>query len=312
VGLGEAAFSTIAPSYLCDFFPPERRSKALVIFYISMPVGAAIGFALGGGLTSAFNDWRYAYLITGIPGILIALFIIPIKDPGMGYFDPESAQDLVTWPGAIKYLAKRKLYVLLVIGSTLQIWGVGGLGDWLPAFYNRQYPHLGGEWSSLIVGGITTIGGLVGILLGGLSSAFLEGKTNHPQIATIALGNYIAVICMIIAIYVKDIVICSLFICLAEIGIFMTTGPTMTQIANMMPGTVRTRAIGISNLVTHALGDAISPAILGLISDETKNLTLTLAVVPLVMSTAAIIFLFSSISLEPHESQFEEIESKSE
>jgi len=178
VGFGEAAFSTIAPSYLCDFFPPERRTKALVIFYVSMPVGAAIGFATGGGITSAFNNWRYAYLITGVPGIIISLLLLPITDPGMGYFDPpETDKKIVPWSKALRYLFKRKIYPLIVIGATIQTWGVGGLADWLPAFYHRQFPELSQQTSSLVIGGITSVGGLVGILLGGVVSNLLKGKT---------------------------------------------------------------------------------------------------------------------------------------
>jgi len=309
VGLGEAAFTTIAPAFLCDFFPPEKRSKALVIFYVSMPVGAAIGFALGGSITAAFNNWRYAYLCTGLPGVVIALLLLPIRDPGMGYYDPpDSDKSVVSWTVALKYIMKRKHYQLVVIGSTLSTWGVGGLADWLPAFYHRQYPHLGEEWSSLIVGGITTVGGLVGILLGGVCSSYFDGKMKHPFLGTIAVSGYIAVICMLIAIYWKDLIATSFFICLAEVGVFMATGPTTTQIANIMPGKVRTRAFGLYHLVVHALGDAISPAILGLISDVSHNLTLTLAVVPLVYSVSAIIFLFGCLSLEPHESQYLDIE----
>src|SRR4051794_28841969 len=62
VGVGEAAYATIAPALLSDYFAPEKRNRIFTIFYIATPVGSAIGFKLGGALEAAY-DWRHAFLI---------------------------------------------------------------------------------------------------------------------------------------------------------------------------------------------------------------------------------------------------------
>src|ERR1051325_2148837 len=83
VGVGEAAYATLSPALLSDFYAPERRNRILTIFYVAVPVGSALGFELG-GLLGGHYGWRAAFLICGLPGLLVAALALAIRDPGRG------------------------------------------------------------------------------------------------------------------------------------------------------------------------------------------------------------------------------------
>src|SRR5437016_5242543 len=83
VGVGEAAYATISPALLSDYFPRSERGRAFAIFYVAIPVGSAAGFLLGGALERAFG-WRAAFYAVGLPGIALALLALRVTDPVRG------------------------------------------------------------------------------------------------------------------------------------------------------------------------------------------------------------------------------------
>src|ERR1041384_2414364 len=83
VGLGEASYATISPSLLSDTFGPARRNNALTIFYVAIPVGSALGYILGGQVSSHWG-WRHAFIWAGVPGLLLALILLPFREPRRG------------------------------------------------------------------------------------------------------------------------------------------------------------------------------------------------------------------------------------
>ena len=94
VGLGEASFGSIAPAVISDAYPTERRNKALTFFSLAIPVGAAMGFALG-GLIAAQWGWRNAFFITGLPGFLLAVLLFFIPEPARGLNDNGDRKNVV-------------------------------------------------------------------------------------------------------------------------------------------------------------------------------------------------------------------------
>ena len=87
VGVGEAAYTTVAPPMIFDFYPMKDRQTAFGIYYLAIPVGAALGYVVGGVLASFFG-WRWAFVACGIPGIIVACAILGINTPVRGINDP--------------------------------------------------------------------------------------------------------------------------------------------------------------------------------------------------------------------------------
>ena len=80
VGVGEASFGTVSPGLISDYFPRERRGRMLSLFFLAIPVGSALGYILGGQLGQAFG-WQKAFMLVGLPGLLLALPLYLLNDP---------------------------------------------------------------------------------------------------------------------------------------------------------------------------------------------------------------------------------------
>ena len=102
VGIGEATFVTIAPTFVADLFAEEMRGRILGVFYLAIPVGSAAGYLLGGNLAPHYG-WRFPFYIAAAPGFLLAIVVLFLKEPERGQFDslketPERANDLRAGP----------------------------------------------------------------------------------------------------------------------------------------------------------------------------------------------------------------------
>ncbi len=86
VGIGEAGYGTVAPGLIADLFHRAQRSRMLAYFYVAIPVGSAMGFALGGWLGNRYS-WQHAFWVGGIPGLLVAALALRVPEPARGATD---------------------------------------------------------------------------------------------------------------------------------------------------------------------------------------------------------------------------------
>ena len=137
VGVGEASYATIAPAILSDWYRPEDRSIMLGYFYVGVPVGAALGYGIGGVLGQHYG-WRIAFVALGLPGVLMALLFLKTVDPPRGATDSKSALMASAqhahesqWR-AYSILLRNPIFLVSAVGLVLSTFGVGGLADWFP------------------------------------------------------------------------------------------------------------------------------------------------------------------------------------
>ena len=86
-GVGEASYTVVTPSLISDFYPADRRGRAMAIFYAAIPIGSAVGFVLGGAINAHWG-WRAAFFVAGVPGAALAALLLMFRDPVRGTFDP--------------------------------------------------------------------------------------------------------------------------------------------------------------------------------------------------------------------------------
>jgi predicted MFS family arabinose efflux permease len=289
VGIGEAAYATIAPALLADYFAPDKRNRIFTIFYIATPVGSAIGFTLGGVLDSAFG-WRSAFLICGLPGLLAAALALFIKEPPRGNFDEDKGPE-PSWPAALKALATNKLYIVTVAGYTAITFATGAVTDWF-ATYVVKVRGMELAKADTLVGIAAVIGGIVGTLVGGLVGDWLKGRTRHPYLAVSALSSLPAAIFVGYAIYgATDPTMIAVGIVIGMIFFLMYNAPINALIVNSVDAGLRARAFGLSILSIHLLGDAASPKIVGKIYDGTGDLGFALGLAPVFIVVGLVIWL---------------------
>jgi MFS family permease len=288
VGVGEAAYATISPSLISDYYPPERRNRILTFFYVAIPVGAALGFTLGGLVGHAYG-WRTAFLVCGLPGLLAAGLVLLIKEPKRGGLDPEPVREVPSWPEALRVLRRTAPYLFAVAGYVAVTWAGGGMADWFPTFLSR-YRGMNTAEAGSLTGTATVVGGLAGTLVGGLLADWLKRKTRSPYLALSCLSMIPAAGFAIFALTAHGKLAIGLGILLAQFFMWFYNGPINAIIVNSVTAGMRARAVSMSILSIHLLGDAISPTIIGEISDQSGNLMNGMILIPVMMLLGAAIW----------------------
>jgi MFS family permease len=290
VGVGEAAYATISPALLSDFYPPAKRNRIITIFYVAIPVGSALGFVLGGYFGDAFG-WRAAFLICGLPGLALAGMALTIREPGRGRFDTDAAEVPPPWARALGPLLKNRAYVLAVAGYAAVTFASGALADWFPTFLQRQHA-LSVKASGMYVGASAALGGLLGTALGGLTADILKRWTRQPYLALSGWSMALTTVFAFLAMRVSDTSMAIFMLFVAQFFLWFYNGPINALIANSVPSTLRVRAFALSILAIHIFGDAVSPSIVAAASDHI-GLAHAIQMVPIALGIGALVWLFA-------------------
>ncbi|MCX5690197.1 MAG: MFS transporter [Planctomycetota bacterium] len=275
VGIGEAAWGPIAPTIIADMYPASKRGWVLSWFYIAIPVGAALGVILG-GLIASWKSWHWSFFLMLPPGIVLAVLAYFRPEPQRGLNDqPSSSHARQPFLKTVMALKSNRSFVLNTLGMTAMTFAVGGMSFWMPT-YVHEY-RMGGLTDaagtaqlatiSTIFGGITVVAGLSGTLTGGWISDRLRGRVKGAYAAVAGVGMLLSFPCFLAVLY-TPFPLAWVFMFLAIFGLMLNTGPTNTIIANVTPAPVRATAYAINILTIHALGDAISPPLIGLIAGK--------------------------------------------
>jgi len=299
IGIGEASYSMIAPAIISDWYKPKDRSKVLGWYYCAIPVGAALGYGLGGTLGSALG-WRWAFVVIGLPGIALGISIMRTVEPIRGATDPKpsrieeiSSVSESQWT-VLKILMSNGGFLACCIGQTFSTFGAGGAADWFPYYMQTEFGF--SEYGAgLVVGGCTVVGGLLGSILG---SYLAEGTKFSIKNSYLAVSGWSSLLSAIFIIFVltSDSFPDGLIIVLlggAQIGLWMYIGPITSLISNIVNPKHRTRAFAVATFLQHLFGDSASPSIIGAVSDAT-SLRAAAAIIPIVWIIAGILWIGSS------------------
>jgi MFS family permease len=268
LGIGEASFGIFAPALLSDFYPPEQRNRVLTIFNIAIPVGAALGYLVG-GVVGEHYGWRHAFIVSAIPGAIIALLILFfMKEPERGASQHEKAK---LEKGTVLTLVKNKAYLASILGYAAVTFSLGGISWWMPSFLQRVDGRSQSN-AAFLMGAVTVVTGLLGTITGGVIAQRWSKKTPKALYLVPAISAALAVPPALVCFFgPHGMTVPSL--ALAIFLIFLGTGPVNAATMNAVRPEVRATAMAGQLLVIHALGDAISPRIIGAVSDRsTLNL----------------------------------------
>lgn len=261
VGVGEAAYAPLAPTIISDLYPVEERGKVMSWFYMAIPLGSAIGYGVG-GLAHKFATWHWGFFIMAIIGVIVALrsFFMP---------EPPRVQQVQRRANVQEYVSLLRIpsYVLNCIGMTALTFAIGGIAFWMPKYICtfRKAGEL--ENVSLIFAGITVVTGISATLIGGIVADKLRTKIRGAYFTVSAISLTLAFPFFLGVLYVP-FPLAWVFIFLAEFLIFFNTGPSNTALANVTSPAIRATAFAMNIFVIHLLGDAISPPVIGRVTDS--------------------------------------------
>jgi MFS family permease len=296
LGIGEASLGIYAPALLSDFYPEEQRNRILTIFYIAIPVGAAIGVLMGETVGARFG-WRMPFYVSAVPGLIIALLILfLLKEPPRGASEPH-AQESVTAArksfgetvadslSMIGDLATNPRYMYATLGMAMVTFSLGGISAWMPSFLQRS--GFSPDSVGTIFGAIIAGGGLGGTAVGGwLAQRWL--RTNHRALYLVSAWSAALTVPPALVCFFGPRATMLPALTVAMFLIMLGTGPLNAAIINAVPVAVRSSAIAIELLLIHALGDTPSPKLIGIVSDK-STLSVGLGLTLVTMLIAAVL-----------------------
>jgi len=288
VGIGEASYGAVAPAMLSDHFLPERRGRALAVFSMAIPVGSALGYLLGGILEHIFG-WRAAFFIVALPGLFLAWFVSRLPEPARGGLDGTAGPARgKAAPRARDYLELLRTwtYVLNCLAMTAMTFAVGGLAAWVPTYLVRVRGMELAQ-ANLTFGLLTLISGVGGTVAGGWIGDRLLTRVPAAYFLVSGVGLALSVPCAAAVILLEDRTWVLAAIFLAETLIFLNTGPLNAIIANVSRAEVRATAYAANIFIIHALGDAVSPTVVGVISGR-AGLAAAFWTAPVALALAAV------------------------
>jgi MFS family permease len=286
-------------------YPASKRGWVLSWFYIAIPVGAALGVVLG-GLIASMSSWHWSFFLMAPPGIALAILAWFRPEPTRGAAEG-SRLDAPPLPlrHALRDLIRNRSFVMNTLGMTAMTFAVGGMSFWMPT-YIHEFRMQGGTDEAgtaqlakvtTTFGAITVVAGLAGTLAGGWIGDRLRGRMKGAYAAVSGLGMLAAFPCFLLVLY-TPFPVAWVFMFLSIFLLMLGTGPTNTIIANVTPATVRATAYAANIFVIHALGDAISPPIIGLVSDRTGDMNTAFLIVGGAIVVSGLLWLLTARTLD--------------
>jgi len=300
VGIGEAAYVSIAPALLADSFSRAQRGRVLSVFNMAIPVGAALGYIVGGLMSHHFS-WRAAFFVAGAPGLLLAILVLRVKDPPRGSQDESEgegdsahpANAVASGPVAVYVsLLKRAPYMLVVLGYAAYTFALGGLAVWMPNFLERVH-NIPPVQATTSFGAIVVVTGFLGTFVGGWLGDYWVKSSRQAYLWMSGVITLVAAPLTFVALTAASSSVYYPAIIAAELLLFMSTGPINSAIANMVSPTERASAFALSMFVIHLLGDVPSPTLIGWLSDL-SSLGKAVLIVPAAIVISGIVWLISA------------------
>ncbi|XP_056263069.1 protein spinster homolog 1 [Pseudoliparis swirei] len=286
VGVGEASYSTIAPTIIADLYVKDQRTNMLSVFYFAIPVGSGLGYIVGSQVSSAAQDWHWALRVTpglGLLAVLLLLFVV--QEPRRGGVEerPERHGQRTGWLADVQALSRNSSFVLSTFGFTAVAFVTGSLALWAPTFLFRaavftgeRPPCLQGNCASsdsLIFGVITCVTGVLGVASGVQLSRQLKTRTARADPLVCAAGLLLSAPFLYLAIVFAQAstIATYVFIFLGETFLSMNWAIVADILLYVVVPTRRATAEAFQIVISHLLGDAGSPYLIGVVSDSLKR-----------------------------------------
>ncbi|XP_004716248.1 protein spinster homolog 2 [Echinops telfairi] len=288
VGIGEASYSTIAPTIIGDLFTKNTRTLMLSIFYFAIPLGSGLGYITGSSVKQAAGDWHWALRVSPALGMITGtLILVLVPATKRGHADQLAGQlkARTSWLRDMKALIRNRSYVFSSLATSAVSFATGALGMWIPLYLHRAQvvqktaetcnsPPCGAK-DSLIFGAITCFTGFLGVVTGAGATRWCRLRTQRadPLVCAVGMLGSAIFICLIFVAAKSSIVGAYICIFVGETLLFSNWAITADILMYVVIPTRRATAVALQSFTSHLLGDAGSPYLIGFISDLIRQST---------------------------------------
>ncbi len=268
VGIGEAGCNPSAHSLIADYFPPQRRATALSVYACGVYVGSAIAFLAGGWLLTRY-DWRAAFFVVGLPGVVLAAVVaLTVRELPRGHAEGRRVETPQAPLGEVlRHLARRRAFVLIALGTAVQSLSGYAVITWGPTFLARVHAM---PWSDIGVslGWIIGLGGSFGALAGGRLADWMGRRDVRWYMRLPALQTLLAVPFLVgFTLLPSPSQSLACFIPFYMLGA-MYVGPMFAMIQGLVELRMRATAAAILLFVANMVGLGLGPLLVGVLNDH--------------------------------------------
>jgi MFS transporter, Spinster family, sphingosine-1-phosphate transporter len=285
-GFGEAAYNSIAPSWLADLYRPKWRNLVFSLYMLKNKIGTALALALGGWIASAY-DWRTAFFVAGVPGLLLAASLALGREPAIGGTELDAA---ATPPQARLRLNlaifRYPAYLLHLLGL-LFFFAAMSVQIWIPAYLHRSFA-VSNQSASSFLAQVLLYTLPVGLIGGYLSSLLLRRfRWGFP--AFLSVTSFLAAGAFFQAYTSQALEVTQFYITLAIACFGFSAGTLSTLVVEGVPAALRNDATSVSVVLTSGIAGVVGPEVVGALSDA-YSLKTAVLLAPAAYFIAAIVW----------------------
>jgi MFS transporter, Spinster family, sphingosine-1-phosphate transporter len=271
VGVGEAGCTPAAHSLIADMAEPTKRPSAMAFYALGIPVGTLLGMLIGGQLADQVG-WRWAFVIVGLPGLLLAT-IVPflIRDPRRGGL-AKAAENKTAALGnreALREIFSSRAFLLTVIAGSAASFLSYGKTTWTAIFFQRTHGLSAGDtgfWLGIVAG----LAGVVGTILGGWFAERYGAKNRRHVMTAPAIGMALATPLMFATYFIGDWRLALVFIFVPTACNALYYGPTYSSAQGLVRPEARAMASAVLLFAQNLIGLGLGPLFFGMLSDAVK------------------------------------------
>jgi MFS family permease len=308
IGLGEAGYGSVGAALIASLFPSRLRGGLLAAFFAAGSLGSVLGVLLGGVIAAKWG-WQAAFGVVGIPGLVLALLYLKVRDYKTVALDPQRAAAATSTGGAVRFAAKAlmrsRTMLWVCCGGAAQLIVVSAIWSWPPSFLNRVHGVPASQSGTKAA--IVVLLGAVGAVVWGAVIDRAGTKRARRKLHTMA-ALCIAALLILVSAFAGSTTAGAQFALIALGGFVMTCsiGPVSAIVIDVIHPGVRATGASVLALFQNLFGLAVGPLVTGMLSDAI-GLEAALAAVPLFGALAAVFFMLAARSYENDIHQVENI-----
>ena len=282
VGIGEATLSPAAASLIADYFPPEKLATAMSVFTSGVFIGAGLAYLIGGLVIEAVGNaqpwnlplvgeiqaWQRVLILVGLPGFLLALLALTIREPRRARSEKSPVHAATTREVIIWLRRHSTAFWSFSVGIAVYATVNFGTAFWFPVFFERTH-----GWSSgkvgLIMGGATLVFGVVGVIAGGRLADWFRTRGREDGNLIVLIISAVVSIVAGLPLYLtssEPVLIAALIV--TNVAAASPFGAALAAMQEMVPGTMRGQAAAILGLLLNFVGLSLGPLAVGLLNDR--------------------------------------------
>ena len=287
VGVGEAAGTAPSSSMISDLFPGNRRSTAMAVYQLGPVFGGSLGAFIGGWVNQRYG-WHHAFLVAGIPGLLVALiFRLTVKEPARGRTEDKRIDVTQRNLGeTLRFMLSQRCYMILLLGFCFTTFTQFGFGTWTAPFLGRIH-HLSSKGIGTFLGTIRFWAGLGGTLIGGYLSDWTGRRNVKWKIYVSAICSILACPGVLLFVFSHSLFWCAVGFTIVSTASPVHVGPIVAVSHSVVKVGMRAFATSVIYLISELLGLGVGPFLIGVFNDHYTS-RLGVGVIRYSMSTAAV------------------------